>query len=71
VLPPLPLLLPPPVACRAKPEDFRRVWVFTNDDNPVKDDAVERRASIQRAKVPVDPPRSLDKAHTPPSSSPR
>ena len=39
------------VWCRAKAEDFRRIWVFTNDDEPTKGDATERRAAIQRAKV--------------------
>jgi hypothetical protein len=35
---------------RAKAEDYRRIWVFTNDDNPTQSDATERRNAIQKAK---------------------
>lgn len=35
---------------RAKAEDFRRIWLFTNDDSPLKGDAAEQRSAVQKAK---------------------
>ena len=36
--------------CRIKAQDDRRIWMFTNNDDPNQGNATERRSALRRAK---------------------
>lgn len=37
--------------CSAKPSDYQRIWVFTNDDDPCRGDNAAIKHAVKKAKV--------------------